>query len=119
MKQTQCPNYAILFILARHCYRDKKRTLFLIMSAIWWHWRESDLRPHQPREVAKYLQSQKRVLAIKPGITGLAQIGGRSDIPFEEEIRLDNYYIEHWTPYLDLIILTKTPFAVFSRKGTY
>jgi exopolysaccharide biosynthesis polyprenyl glycosylphosphotransferase len=76
-------------------------------------------RPHQPREVAKYLQSQKRVLAIKPGITGLAQIGGRSDIPFEEEIRLDNYYIEHWTPYLDLIILTKTPFAVFSRKGTY
>lgn len=76
-------------------------------------------RPHQPREVAKYLPSQKRVLAIKPGVTGLAQISGRSDIPFEEEVRLDNYYIEHWSPYLDLIILVKTPLAVFSRKGTY
>ncbi len=76
-------------------------------------------RPHQPREVAKYLPSQKRVLAIKPGITGLAQISGRSDIPFEDEVRLDNYYIEHWSPYLDLVILVKTPLAVFSRKGTY
>jgi exopolysaccharide biosynthesis polyprenyl glycosylphosphotransferase len=76
-------------------------------------------RPHQPREVAKYAQSQKRVLAIKPGITGLAQISGRSDIPFEDEVRLDNYYIEHWSPYLDTIILFKTPLAVFSKKGTY
>jgi exopolysaccharide biosynthesis polyprenyl glycosylphosphotransferase len=76
-------------------------------------------RPHQPREVAKYSSTQKRVLAIKPGMTGLAQISGRSDIPFEEEARLDNYYIEHWSPYLDLIILLKTPFAVFSKKGTY
>lgn len=76
-------------------------------------------RPHQPREVAKYKASEKRVLAIKPGITGLAQISGRSDIPFEDEVRLDNYYIEHWSPYLDTIILFKTPFAVFSKKGTY
>ncbi len=76
-------------------------------------------RPHQPREVEKYLPSQKRVLAIKPGVTGLAQISGRSDIPFEDEARLDNFYIEHWSPYLDTIILFKTPFAVFSKKGTY
>ena len=76
-------------------------------------------RPHQPREVAKYLPSQKRVLAIKPGITGLAQISGRSDIPFEDEVRLDNFYIEHWSPYLDFIIFIKTPAAVFSKKGTY
>lgn len=76
-------------------------------------------RPHQPREVAKYAPSQKRVLAIKPGITGLAQISGRSDIPFEDEVRLDNFYIEHWSPYLDLVILVKTPLAVFSKKGTY
>lgn len=76
-------------------------------------------RPHQPREVEKYLPSQKRVLAIKPGLTGLAQISGRSDIPFEDEVRLDNFYIEHWSPYLDTIILFKTPFAVFSKKGTY
>jgi exopolysaccharide biosynthesis polyprenyl glycosylphosphotransferase len=76
-------------------------------------------RPHQTREVAKYSPSQKRVLAIKPGITGLAQISGRSDIPFEDEVRLDNFYIEHWSPYLDLIIFVKTPLAVFSKKGTY
>jgi len=76
-------------------------------------------RPHQTREVDKYSPTQKRVLAIKPGITGLAQISGRSDIPFEEEARLDNYYIEHWSLYLDFIILVKTPFAVFSKKGTY
>ncbi len=74
-------------------------------------------RPHQPREVAKYLASQRRVLAIKPGITGLAQISGRSEIPFEDEVRLDNFYIEHWSPYLDLIIIAKTPLAVFSRHG--
>jgi exopolysaccharide biosynthesis polyprenyl glycosylphosphotransferase len=76
-------------------------------------------RPHQPREVAKYAPSQRRVLAIKPGMTGLAQISGRSDIPFEDEVRLDNFYIEHWSPYLDLIIFIKTPAAVFSKKGTY
>lgn len=74
-------------------------------------------RPHQPREVAKYLPSQRRVLAIKPGITGLAQISGRSDIPFEEEVRLDNFYIEHWSLYLDTIIIVKTPLVVLSRRG--
>jgi exopolysaccharide biosynthesis polyprenyl glycosylphosphotransferase len=74
-------------------------------------------RPHQPREVAKYSTSQKRVLAIKPGITGLAQISGRSSIPFDDEVKLDNFYIERWSLYLDLIIMMKTPLAVLSRRG--
>ena len=74
-------------------------------------------RPHQPREVAKYASHHRRVLAIKPGITGLAQISGRRELPFEDEVRLDNYYIEHWSPWLDFIILMKTPFVVLSRKG--
>lgn len=76
-------------------------------------------RPHQPREVANYLPHHRRVLAIKPGITGLAQISGRSDLEFEDEVRLDAWYIENWSPALDLYILVKTPFAVFRRKGAY
>ncbi len=76
-------------------------------------------RPHQPREVEKYSDEQRFVLAIKPGVTGLAQISGRSDLTFEEEARLDIWYIENWSPLLDLYILLKTPFAVIQRKGAY
>lgn len=74
-------------------------------------------RPHQPREVEKYKKHHKIVLAIKPGITGLAQISGRSDLSFEDEIKLDTFYIENWRLLLDFIILIKTPFVVLSRKG--
>lgn len=69
-------------------------------------------RPHMPKEVAKYEQHHKRVLTIKPGITGLPQINGRSDLDFEEEVRLDMYYIENWSFFLDLKILLMTPFAL-------
>jgi len=65
-------------------------------------------RPHLPEEVAKYKNHHKFVLTIKPGITGLAQISGRSDLDFEEEIQLDTYYIEHWSIWLDLKIIFKT-----------
>lgn len=75
-------------------------------------------RPHQPREVEKYANHHRKVLNIKPGITGLAQISGRSDLEFEDEIRLDTFYIEHWSILMDLIILLKTPFILFkSRKA--
>lgn len=76
-------------------------------------------RPHQPREVAQYAPDQRRVLAIKPGITGMAQISGRSNLSFEDEVRLDTYYIEHWSPALDLYILLKTPFVVLRKTGAY
>jgi exopolysaccharide biosynthesis polyprenyl glycosylphosphotransferase len=76
-------------------------------------------RPHQPREVANYLPHHRRVLAIKPGITGLAQISGRSNLDFEDEVRLDAWYIENWSPALDLYILLKTPMAVFRKTGAY
>lgn len=69
-------------------------------------------RPHLPEEVAKYDRHHKFVLTIKPGITGLAQISGRSDLPFEEEVRLDTFYIENWSIFLDLKILLKTLFVV-------
>lgn len=76
-------------------------------------------RPHQPREVEKYDASDRTVLAIKPGITGMGQISGRRDLDFADEIRLDQWYIEHWSPGLDLYILLKTPVAVLSKKGVY
>lgn len=76
-------------------------------------------RPHQPREVDKYEASHRKVLAIKPGITGMAQVSGRSDLTTEEEIRLDIWYIEHWSLWLDMIIILKTPFAVFKHDGAY
>ena len=76
-------------------------------------------RPHQPREVEKYERHHRRVLMIRPGITGLAQVSGRSDLSFEDEVRLDTFYIENWTPLMDVAIVLKTPLAVFSKKGAY
>jgi len=75
-------------------------------------------RPHQPREVAKYTSQHYKVLNIKPGITGFAQINGRSDLTFEQEVEFDTYYIEHWSFWLDLLIIFKTPFIVlFGKHG--
>jgi len=73
-------------------------------------------RPHQPREVRKYERHHKKVMAIKPGITGLAQISGRSDLDFPQEVALDKFYIEHWSFILDLKIILKTPFAALARR---
>lgn len=76
-------------------------------------------RPHQAREVEHYALSARKVLNIRPGLTGLAQISGRSDLSHDEEVRLDTYYIENWSPWLDLYILLKTPFVVISKTGAY
>lgn len=75
-------------------------------------------RPHLAEEVAAYAPHQRKVLTIKPGITGPTQISGRADLEFEEEVRLDTYYIEHWSPWQDLVILLKTP-LVAVRGKTY
>ena len=73
-------------------------------------------RPHLPEEVAKYENYHKKTLTIKPGITGLAQVSGRSDLLFEEEAKLDIYYIENWSMLLDISILFRTPFAVLKNR---
>jgi exopolysaccharide biosynthesis polyprenyl glycosylphosphotransferase len=75
-------------------------------------------RPHLPEEVAQYKKHHRRVLTLKPGMTGMAQISGRSDLSFEDEVRLDTYYIENWSLGLDLQILLKTPFAVLKKRET-
>lgn len=73
-------------------------------------------RPHLPEEVAKYEHHHRKSLTIKPGITGMAQISGRSDLLFEEEVRLDVFYIENWSLLLDFTILFKTPLAVLKHR---
>ncbi len=74
-------------------------------------------RPHELSEVNGYQKAHKRLLSIKPGITGMAQISGRADLDFETEAQLDIFYIENWSPRLDLQILIKTPSVVLSGKG--
>lgn len=73
-------------------------------------------RPHRSEEVAKYDNAQKQVLELKPGITGLPQISGRSDLEFDDEVRLDIFYMENWSLWLDVIIALKTPFALIRRR---
>lgn len=73
-------------------------------------------RPHLPEEVAKYEHHHRKSLTIKPGITGMAQISGRSDLLFEEEVKLDVFYIENWSLLLDFTILFKTPLAVLKHR---
>ncbi|MCA9370396.1 MAG: exopolysaccharide biosynthesis polyprenyl glycosylphosphotransferase [Candidatus Peregrinibacteria bacterium] len=74
-------------------------------------------RPHLPEEVDRYSSYERRVFAVKPGITGLAQVSGRSDLAFKEEVRLDLKYIEEWSLRIDLWILWRTIFAVIRRSG--
>lgn len=76
-------------------------------------------RPPLPQEVAKYQTSTRRRLLIKPGITGLWQVNGRSDLPWEEAVRLDLFYVENWSLTGDLIILWRTVKAVYEPRGAY
>jgi lipopolysaccharide/colanic/teichoic acid biosynthesis glycosyltransferase len=76
-------------------------------------------RPPLPHEVAAYEERMKRRLLVKPGMTGLWQVTGRSDLSWEESVRLDVYYAENWTPFLDLLILAQTARAVISARGAY
>lgn len=74
-------------------------------------------RPHLPEEVDQYESHHYQVFAIKPGVTGLAQINGRSNLDFEEEVKLDVYYIENWSPWLDIKVILKSIGVVFRADG--
>ena len=76
-------------------------------------------RPPLPSEVAEYGDDVRRRLMVRPGITGLWQVSGRSDLTWEESVRLDLYYVENWSPALDISILWKTLFAVLRGGGAY
>lgn len=76
-------------------------------------------RPQRDFEVEQYDHVATRRLTVRPGMTGLWQVSGRSDISFEEAIRLDVHYVENWSMTTDLFILWKTVRAVFASDGAY
>ena len=76
-------------------------------------------RPALPAETNAYGDHVRRRLAVKPGITGLWQVNGRSDLPWDEAVRLDVRYVENWSFVLDLQILWKTWSAVLNGDGAY
>lgn len=77
-------------------------------------------RPPIPYECENYeIWHKRRILDMKPGITGIWQVEGRSRTTFDEMVRLDLYYIRNWSLWLDIKILLKTPWAVLTSKGAY
>ncbi|MEV8509142.1 sugar transferase [Actinoplanes sp. NPDC051475] len=76
-------------------------------------------RPPLAREVAGYPADMRRRLVVKPGLTGLWQVSGRSDLSWEESIRLDLTYVENWSLTMDLAILARTVTAVLRSSGAY
>jgi lipopolysaccharide/colanic/teichoic acid biosynthesis glycosyltransferase len=76
-------------------------------------------RPPLPAEVELYEDRVARRLLIKPGITGLWQVRGRSNLSWEESVKLDLYYVENWSIVGDLVILALTARAVLAREGAY
>src|SRR3954451_5504588 len=76
-------------------------------------------RPALPEEVAAYSATVRRRLVVKPGLTGLWQVSGRSDLPWDESIRLDLQYVDELAPALDAKILLRTVAAVATGRGAY
>ncbi len=76
-------------------------------------------RPLPLRDYERLELWHKRRYNVLPGMTGLWQVGGRSDLTFDDLVRLDFYYLENWSIWLDLSILLRTPAAILSRRGAY
>ena len=76
-------------------------------------------RPVTKPELEKYGSKADYVLTVKPGLSGMWQISGRSDTGYEERITLDSYYIQNWSVWLDLWIIIKTIYVVLKGKGAY
>lgn len=72
-----------------------------------------------PEEMKMYNQWGINLLTVKPGITGLWQVSGRSDVTYDERVRLDMQYIRNWNIWLDIQLLIETPKAVFRQRGAY
>jgi exopolysaccharide biosynthesis polyprenyl glycosylphosphotransferase len=76
-------------------------------------------RPPLPSEVARYTADVHRRLAVRPGMTGLWQVSGRSDLSWDDTVRLDLYYVDNWSVLRDVSILVRTIHAVLSSRGAY
>lgn len=76
-------------------------------------------RPPLPDEVAEYNEVELRRLSVKPGLTGLWQVSGRSELSWDETVALDLRYVDNWSPAGDFGILCRTLRAVFEGNGAY
>ncbi len=76
-------------------------------------------RPPLAEEVNQYEKSETRRLLVKPGLTGLWQVSGRSELDWEDAVRLDLYYVENWSLTLDILIIIRTAAAVWRGEGAY
>jgi len=76
-------------------------------------------RPYIIEELEGIKEIRSMLLQVRPGITGLWQVSGRSLLPFEERLALDEYYLRNWTLWQDIVILIKTIGVFFSGKGAY
>jgi len=76
-------------------------------------------RPHLPEEVEKYAKDDRRILAIKPGVTGFSQIHGRATLSFEEEMNFEIFYAKNWTIWLDAVIFFKTIVLIFKKENAH
>jgi len=76
-------------------------------------------RPIIDEEICRYGDTLKLYVTVKPGITGLWQVSGRNDVSYERRVQLDQFYIRHWSPWLDIHILAKTVLVLIRRKGAY
>ncbi len=76
-------------------------------------------RPPLANEVRSYDDHTRRRLLVRPGITGLWQVSGRSDLSWEDSVRLDMFYVENWSMIADLLIAIKTVKAMFKPSGAY
>jgi Undecaprenyl-phosphate galactose phosphotransferase WbaP len=76
-------------------------------------------RPIVQDEVVRYGRVFRLYTSVKPGITGLWQVSGRNDIGYEERVQLDQFYVRHWSPWLDIYILGRTVITLLHRKGAY
>jgi len=75
-------------------------------------------RALEPFELEKY-DKKNLILSVKTGLTGLAVISGRRDIPFEERRKLDLYYVQNWSFWGDIVILVKTAWVILFHRGAY
>jgi lipopolysaccharide/colanic/teichoic acid biosynthesis glycosyltransferase len=76
-------------------------------------------RPALPREVQSYDDAARRRLAVKPGITGLWQVSGRSNLSWDQSVRIDSDYVDNWRPARELSIVALTIKALVTRDGAH
>jgi exopolysaccharide biosynthesis polyprenyl glycosylphosphotransferase len=100
----------------RRCSIDELPQLFNVFLG---HMSLVGPRPPLPREVVKYNSWHRKRLRVRPGITGPWQVSGRSTLPFDDMVRLDIYYIENWSLWLDCKIMLRTLPVVVSGSGAY